>query len=88
MLPTPVLTQEIKNIIGKVIDAETKLPIESVAIYTPSNITISNTDGEYELKLLHSVPQKGKIIIPTRSYVLILKNTTKQKSSVSYLPVK
>jgi hypothetical protein len=54
ILPTSVLAQEIKNGIGKVIDAETKRPIESVAIYTPSTITISNTDGEYELNYIEN----------------------------------
>lgn len=35
---------------GKIIDAETRQPIELVAVYTDSSSTISNMDGEYELK--------------------------------------
>lgn len=46
-----VLTaQEKENYSGKIIDSETKQPIELVAVYTNSANTISNADGEYELK--------------------------------------
>lgn len=46
-----ILTAKEKdNYSGKIIDSETKQPIELVAIYTNSANTISNTDGEYELK--------------------------------------
>lgn len=45
-----LIAQEKENYSGKIIDAETKQPIELVAVYTNSVSTISNTDGEYELK--------------------------------------
>lgn len=54
ILPIKGVTQEIKNITGKIIDEETKQPIESVTIYTSSNNTITNTDGEFEIKCMEN----------------------------------
>jgi len=45
-----LIAQEKEFYSGKIIDSETKQPIELVAVYTNSASTISNTDGEYELK--------------------------------------
>jgi len=45
-----LMAQEKEIFYGKIIDAETKRPIETVAIYSPSSNTISNRDGEFEIK--------------------------------------
>ena len=46
-----ILTAQEKELFyGKVIDADTKRPIETVAIYGPSSNTISNRGGEFEIK--------------------------------------
>ena len=46
----PLLSQEKVTYTGRIVDDVTKQPVELVAIYTLSGNTITNTDGEYELK--------------------------------------
>lgn len=45
-----LMSQENEIYSGKIIDFDTKQPIDLVTVYTGSANTISNTDGEYELK--------------------------------------
>ena len=45
-----LLSQEKAIFTGKIVDAETKQPVELVTLHAPSGITITNTEGEYEIK--------------------------------------
>lgn len=47
---TTLVAKEKVNYLGKIVDFETKQPIELVAVFTNSASTISNAEGEYELK--------------------------------------